>query len=85
MISDLLGKFREKMGEVSTQLLTLGTQLESGNITQKQYDKYQKAYAQEVIDTNYENTGKRRPKRWNPGYDASDMGPGFDPSRWYEE
>ena len=44
-----------------------------------------KAYAQEDIDTSYAKTGKRRPKRWNPGWDASDMGPGFDPSRWYEE
>ena len=44
-----------------------------------------KAYAQEDLDTNFAATGKRRPKRYNPGYDASDIGPGFDPSRWYEE
>ena len=45
-----------------------------------------KAYAQEDIDTSYEKTGKRRPKRWNPGYDASDIGrSGFNPYDWYEE
>jgi hypothetical protein len=45
-----------------------------------------KAYAQEDLDTHPTTTGKRRPKRWNPGYDASDVGrAGFSPYDWYEE
>ena len=45
-----------------------------------------KAYAEEDLASSPSVTGKRRPKRWNPGYDASDIGrPGFNPHDWYEE
>ena len=45
-----------------------------------------KAYAQEDLDSHPSTTGKRRPKRYNPGYDQSDIDqPGFRPSNWYEE